>query len=240
MEVLSLSFDSPLLALEASTTAGSVALWAHGRLVAHETVVMGAGQDDRLFPAIERVLQHGALAPRALRAIVCGAGPGSFTSLRIAAALAKGLARGSDAPLYAVPSLLVAAASLDAQAVNTESTLLAVHADALRGERYVLPVERRANGTVAAVGPLARTTAADLEQRVPASQRVGVLASPLADDLAIVVPDMRFLPQAVGSWREGPVALDAWEPEYGRLAEAQVKWEAQHGMPLPDTPAIRG
>ena len=31
----------------------------------------------------------------------------------------------------------------------------------------------------------------------------------------------------------GPVDIDSWEPQYGRLAEAQVKWEAAHGRPLP-------
>jgi tRNA threonylcarbamoyladenosine biosynthesis protein TsaB len=30
----------------------------------------------------------------------------------------------------------------------------------------------------------------------------------------------------------GRVSLDTWEPDYGRLAEAQVKWEAAHGRPL--------
>jgi tRNA threonylcarbamoyladenosine biosynthesis protein TsaB len=30
----------------------------------------------------------------------------------------------------------------------------------------------------------------------------------------------------------GGVDLDLWEPAYGRLAEAQVKWEAAHGRPL--------
>ena len=30
----------------------------------------------------------------------------------------------------------------------------------------------------------------------------------------------------------GPVDLARWEPSYGRLAEAQVKWEAAHGRPL--------
>ena len=30
----------------------------------------------------------------------------------------------------------------------------------------------------------------------------------------------------------GPVDLASWEPTYGRLAEAQVKWEATHGRPL--------
>ena len=29
-----------------------------------------------------------------------------------------------------------------------------------------------------------------------------------------------------------PADLAAWEPGYGRLAEAQVKWEAAHGRPL--------
>ena len=31
----------------------------------------------------------------------------------------------------------------------------------------------------------------------------------------------------------GPVDLARWEPIYGRLAEAQVKWEAEHGRALP-------
>jgi tRNA threonylcarbamoyladenosine biosynthesis protein TsaB len=30
----------------------------------------------------------------------------------------------------------------------------------------------------------------------------------------------------------GPVNLASWEPDYGRLAEAQVRWEAAHGRPL--------
>jgi tRNA threonylcarbamoyladenosine biosynthesis protein TsaB len=30
----------------------------------------------------------------------------------------------------------------------------------------------------------------------------------------------------------GPVDRARWEPAYGRLAEAQVKWEAAHGRPL--------
>jgi len=30
----------------------------------------------------------------------------------------------------------------------------------------------------------------------------------------------------------GPIAIETWEPDYGRLAEAQVRWEAAHGRPL--------
>jgi len=30
----------------------------------------------------------------------------------------------------------------------------------------------------------------------------------------------------------GPVDIASWEPDYGRLAEAQVRWEAAHGRKL--------
>jgi tRNA threonylcarbamoyladenosine biosynthesis protein TsaB len=30
----------------------------------------------------------------------------------------------------------------------------------------------------------------------------------------------------------GPVDPETWQPQYGRLAEAQVKWESAHGRPL--------
>jgi tRNA threonylcarbamoyladenosine biosynthesis protein TsaB len=238
--VLSLSFSAPLLAIEASTTAGSVAVWCDGALVAHEAVLMGAGPDDRLFPAIQRVLHAARLEPRALETVVCGAGPGSFTSLRIAAALAKGLARGSGAALFAVPSLLIAVASINPWPAEAIDGGLVVHADALRGERYVLPVRTDASGLVCAAGPLARVAGAVLAESVPSYRRVGVLTSPFADEVPTVTPGVQHLARAGGAWREQPVSLDAWEPEYGRLAEAQVKWEERFGMALPDMPAVRG
>jgi tRNA threonylcarbamoyladenosine biosynthesis protein TsaB len=51
----------------------------------------------------------------------------------------------------------------------------------------------------------------------------------------------RTIPRAANVVRLGawlalpPVSLAAWEPDYGRLAEAQVKWEQAHGRPLPVT-----
>jgi len=200
---------------------------------------MGAGQDDRLFPAIQRVLAAAQLTPRELHAVVCGAGPGSFTSLRIAAALAKGLAHGAGATLFAVPSLLVAAASADALPEGGRALGVVVHADALRGERYVLPVRTDADGLLVAAGPLARLSADVLAGTVPAERRVGVLTTPWPDEPAPVTPHIRHLLRTGGTWREHAVSLDAWEPEYGRLAEAQVKWEERFGRELPETPAIR-
>ena len=80
---------------------------------------------------------------RALDRVVCGSGPGSFTSLRIAGGIAKGLSAGADVPLYAVPSLalIVGGASLPV------GRYLAV-LDALRGECYVALYHVSATGDV--------------------------------------------------------------------------------------------
>ncbi|BAH38992.1 peptidase M22 family protein [Gemmatimonas aurantiaca T-27] len=219
-----------MLILEASTTAGSVALVEGDRVLAEREVAMGAGQSDGLFPAVQDVLREGGIQPSALSALVCGDGPGSFTSLRIAASLVKGLGYGSGLPLYGVPSMLLAAAALP----PSISGDLVLHADALRGERYVLPVHRWPTGRVAAAGPAARIPIGELLAQTQASQRVAVVTSPEElPGVATVVPRAALLPQVDGPWRDRPVDLASWEPQYGRLAEAQVKWEASHGRALP-------
>lgn len=222
--------DGLILVLEASTTAGSVALLEGDRILAERSVPMGAGQSDGLFPAVQDVLRDIGLRPSALHALVCGDGPGSFTSLRIAASLIKGLGYGCGLPLYGVPSMLLAAAALPASITGD----LVLHADALRGERYVLPVRRMSSGRAAAAGPAARMAISELLTQTQQTQRVAVVTAP--EDLpgvATVVPRAALLPHVDGAWRERPVDLASWEPQYGRLAEAQVKWEASHGRALP-------
>ena len=196
---------------------------------------MGAGKEDQLFPALQHLLALSGMRPPDVGAIVCGEGPGGFTSLRIAAALAKGLAHGAGCPLYAVPSLLLAAASLP----DVPAGEYIVHADALRGERYVLPVRRDDGGLWRPAGAAVRMAAEMLQSAVPAAQRLAVLSSPFDEDLALCMPAAECLSAAHGEWRDRPIELNGWEPLYGRLAEAQVKWEERYGISLPDAPVVR-
>lgn len=222
---------SLILAIEASTAAGSVALLRDGTLVASADVPMGAGCSDGLFPAVQALLRDAGLSPRDLGAVVCGAGPGSFTSLRIAGALAKGLAHGANVPLFAVSSLLLGAAALSVDAPPGDYV---VHSDALRGERYALPVRRRADGLVEAAGPVSRVAVAVLAATTDEKQRLSVGAALQSlPGLSVVTPGARQILAVAGDWRETAVDLATWEPAYGRLAEAQVKWEASHGVALP-------
>lgn len=64
---------------------------------------------ERLLPLIAECLLELDLAPSQLDAVVCSAGPGSFTGLRIGIATAKGLCFAIERPLLMISSLLVLA-----------------------------------------------------------------------------------------------------------------------------------
>ena len=220
----------PFLVLEASTAAGSVALVAAGQCLAARPVVMGVGRDDQLFPAMMSVLGDAGLGVGALAGIVCGAGPGSFTSLRIAASIAKGLAHGGGRPLFAVSSLVLAAA--DAVGAVPAGPYL-VHSDALRGERYAQRVWIGDDATVRVIGAPQRCTVAQLDAVADGGSLLAVGAVPTPDHaVRMVQPAASLLVRIDSASWETPVSLEGWEPDYGRLAEAQVKWEATHGTSL--------
>ncbi|WP_106477503.1 tRNA (adenosine(37)-N6)-threonylcarbamoyltransferase complex dimerization subunit type 1 TsaB [Phytohalomonas tamaricis] len=93
-----------LLALDASSTACSVALWQDGK-------VTGAFEyaprehTRRLMPMIDDVLAEADVSLAELDALAYGRGPGSFTGIRIAAGTAQGLAYGLERPLIPVSTL---------------------------------------------------------------------------------------------------------------------------------------
>ena len=214
------------LALDAATYEGSVAVIRGGRVVAERTVVMRGETEERLMPAVLAALAEAGHSVRDVEHVVCGEGPGRFTSLRIAGAIAKGIAFGNAIPLYAVSSLaLVVAGALDIR----PGAYLAV-LDAMRGERFVAPFTRAADGSLTVLGLAARVTH---EAAVEAALRDGaIMIGPLEPHTAM--PHARGVAPLLDSIvRSGAVSVDAWEPFYGRLAEAQVKWEAAHGRSLP-------
>jgi tRNA threonylcarbamoyladenosine biosynthesis protein TsaB len=211
------------LAIDASTYRGTVAILRDGSLAVTAETAMRGAHSEGLMPAVASALAAAGIAHASVDRVICGAGPGSFTSLRIAASIAKGIALGANVPLYAVSSLALIVASSQVPAGKYLATL-----DALRDEWYVGLCVRTNAGTVDEVEQPVRVARADLD-RFAAS--VGATVIGAATDGA--------QPHASGCLglrdcieRTGPVDLDGWEPAYGRLAEAQVKWEATHGRAL--------
>jgi tRNA threonylcarbamoyladenosine biosynthesis protein TsaB len=210
------------LTLEAATSIGSVAVLRDAELLASREVAMRSGAEEHLLPAIDDSLREAGATVRDLGRVVCGAGPGSFTSLRVSASLAKGIAFAQRIPLYAVPSLALIAAD----ASLGDGVYLAV-LDALRGDVFAAAYTR-AGDEVTELSPVrlvARDSLASEAARLQATV-VGPDERPRTNPLAANVVRL-------GAWlAQPPVSLAAWEPDYGRLAEAQVKWEQAHGRPL--------
>jgi tRNA threonylcarbamoyladenosine biosynthesis protein TsaB len=100
----------PLLALDSSVDTGSVAVGTGERLLAEAALRVGGGASASLLPAVDWALRTAGVRPGDLAGVVVGAGPGSFTGVRVAAATAKGIVHALGVPLFAFSSLLAAAA----------------------------------------------------------------------------------------------------------------------------------
>jgi tRNA threonylcarbamoyladenosine biosynthesis protein TsaB len=119
------------LAIETSTSLGSVALGSPGALLSEVVLGVHARHSEALLPAIDFVLKNAAVDKRALAGIVVGGGPGSFTGLRISAATAKAFATALHIPLFTYSGL----AALAAGAALAGRSVCALF-DARRGEVY--------------------------------------------------------------------------------------------------------
>lgn len=99
-----------LLALDTSTETLSVAVTRGdgGRVWAYSGAG-GARASTDLIPAVLDLMQRAGLQMGDLGAICFGSGPGSFTGLRTACAVAQGLAYGANVPVVPVDSLLAVA-----------------------------------------------------------------------------------------------------------------------------------
>ncbi|WP_260674480.1 tRNA (adenosine(37)-N6)-threonylcarbamoyltransferase complex dimerization subunit type 1 TsaB [Comamonas aquatica] len=97
-----------LLAFDTSTDTLFIALQRGTALWQHQAAG-GANSSATLLPSIQQGLQALDLQFADLDAIVFGRGPGSFTGLRTACAIAQGLALGAGKPLLPVDTLLAVA-----------------------------------------------------------------------------------------------------------------------------------
>ncbi|HEX7938213.1 MAG TPA: tRNA (adenosine(37)-N6)-threonylcarbamoyltransferase complex dimerization subunit type 1 TsaB [Gemmatimonadaceae bacterium] len=205
------------LAIDASTYEGSVAVLDGSAVLASATAAMRGRDAERLMPAVESTMRDGGVQLAAVDLIVCGAGPGSFTSLRIAGSLAKGMAMGASKPLYSVSSLSLIVAGNGAKPGRYLALL-----DAIRGEYFAAVFESdgvtvRADGDVVIVSKDAVPERCRRLRADPAGPEFGDMWVPHARGVALLESELA---------KGGPVNLAAWEPTYGRLAEAQVKLEA--------------
>lgn len=125
-----LYFRMKLLALETATEACSVAL-AVGDDLRLRFEVAPRKHTELVLPMVDALLAEAGLQARELDAVAFGQGPGAFTGVRIAIAVAQGLAFAHDLPVIAVSTLAALA-----QAAAAVSEYAAPALDARMREVY--------------------------------------------------------------------------------------------------------
>lgn len=209
-----------VLGLDTATLTASIAVLDGTRVLA-STTHDSAGRNADLLVVIDAICREANVAPRELDAIAVGAGPGSFTGLRIGMATAKGIAFAAHRPLWAVSSLA-------ALAHEGGAGLVAAVLDARRGEVFAGCYR---DGVLAAP-----------ERVMPPSE--------LASWLATIGEPARFIGDALAAHSELAPFADRWQhatpsaaavvrlalvgaridvvtsgaPTYIRLPEAEIKY----------------
>jgi len=235
------------LGIETTTDRLSVAARrADGRTGRRE--VSGARQHAALlFPLIDEVLGELDLRLAEVEALAVADGPGSFTGLRVGAAAVKALAAARPGlAVWTASTLLVRAAG----AATPKGARVLVVTSALRGELYAASYRLDLPHGVEVLTAPALTTPEALHREAPDLLVADVppkLVDRLVDQFAVpVLHDDASWPTAAAllSLMEVPGGaepvrdLNGWEPNYGRPAEAQLRWEALHGRSLSNSPGV--
>ncbi|MEO6226962.1 MAG: tRNA (adenosine(37)-N6)-threonylcarbamoyltransferase complex dimerization subunit type 1 TsaB [Thermomonas sp.] len=140
-----------LLAIETATEACSVAVWVDGGVI-ERFEIAPRRHTELVLPWAEALLAEAGITKSQLDAIAVGRGPGAFTGVRLAIALAQGIALALDRPLLPVSTLASLAAGLPLPLAGEgrgESDRILAAIDARMGEIYVASFLRDGDGVAA-------------------------------------------------------------------------------------------
>ncbi len=231
-----------VLGLDTATFTASAALVdGEGALLAEGTLDT-SGRGDDLLVLLDELCRQANVTPKQLAAVAVGAGPGSFTGLRIGMATAKGIAFAARCPLWLVSSLAAMAGELAASehAGAAASTLWVPVLDARRGEVFAgfyrsghggaqdSALEQASAEEVLAPEALAAKLATTSVEVVCSGDALEVFAEPLAS-LAARWRKVARTPS--GAWvarlalrGERLDSLRGGRPAYLRPAEAEIMY----------------
>jgi tRNA threonylcarbamoyladenosine biosynthesis protein TsaB len=235
-----------ILAIETSSRSGSIALATGPALRVEEPLPPDQRHAAELMPAIDRLTREAGWKPADIHHLYLSIGPGSFTGLRIAVALARSLAHALGTKIVAVPSLDVIAENAPADFPVVVPLL-----DAKRGQVFTALYTRTPTGTLSrATDQHLTTPAAILEQALAAAPRgasIAVLGEgldhhqlPAGNPRLVQLPKTLWPPRAATVHSLGYVLaqLHAFTdpatllPTYIRLPEAEEVYRKKHNLPL--------
>ena len=199
-----------ILALEFSSSQRSVALARNGRVLA-ETSETG-GRETHAFGMIEKVLAAAKIARAEIECLAVGLGPGSYTGIRVALAIAQGWQLATGVKLLGLGSADCLAAQARAEKIFGRVNVVI---DAQRGEFYRAAFEISETG-VKEIEPLKIVPAAEIETRAGAGEiLIGPEVTSRFSSGKILFPEAKTL-AARAAQRTDFVAGEKLEPIYLR------------------------
>ncbi len=145
-----------ILAVETSGRVGSVAIALGSRVLGETQFSSPLRHSVEVFPSIQRLLNDFGHKPVQIEQVYISGGPGSFTGLRIATALAKTMHLANAAKIVTVDTLDVVAANVvnltgkpsaaDRQLPSAGCERIAAVLDAKRGQFFIAVYERTTAG----------------------------------------------------------------------------------------------
>jgi tRNA threonylcarbamoyl adenosine modification protein YeaZ len=166
MKILALEFSSP------QRSVAVISADAGGNMVASaEAVDTTTGHTMKPFALIESVLRQAGLEREEIECIAVGIGPGSYTGIRAAIALAQGWQLARGVKLLGISSAECLAMQAGAELIARRGGNFCVVIDAQREEFYLADYELDASACLL-VAPLRLATLAGVQERERAGRRL--------------------------------------------------------------------
>lgn len=201
-----------IVALDTTSDFGSIALVEDGAVVEEMLLHSPDGFAHVLFQQVERLMSLHGWKFDSVTGYAAGAGPGSFTGVRVGLAAVKGLAEAAGTKAAAV-------SNLRAMAAYGSAPIRAPFYDARRGEVYAAlytdQLEEIASETVTKFAVWRESLPKEAEILTPAPEIFGVEATITPRALAGMIGKLA-LPHLTD-----PAALDA---NYVRRSDAELNW----------------
>ncbi|MBL0157912.1 MAG: tRNA (adenosine(37)-N6)-threonylcarbamoyltransferase complex dimerization subunit type 1 TsaB [Bryobacterales bacterium] len=201
-----------IVSLDTASEHGSIALVQDGAVLDEIALHAPEGFGQILFPALERLMARHAWRHESVTGYAAGAGPGSFTGVRVALAAIKGFAEASHAKAAAV-------SNLEAMAAYGSAPIRAPFFDARRGQiycaTYSAALELQGDELVAEFLSWRATLPAGAELLTPDPAFYGVDATTTPRALAGAIGRLAAARLA------DPVTIDA---NYVRRSDAELNW----------------
>ncbi len=199
-----------LLAIDSSTAQVGLALYDGNQMAGEMFWHSQANHTIELAPGIAELLSRARVKMEVVQSLGIALGPGSFTSLRVGLALAKGLSLSRHLPLIGIPTLDILAAGIAVQDMALAAVL-----QAGRG-RLAVGWYRATKSGWKADGPAAVMTVEGLSRRIREHTFVcGELAAEERARLARKYKNVMLASPAQCVRRPGILAELAWQKWQG-------------------------